>query len=156
MDVYANSKESAFGIYYHCLFLTLNMILLLNFVIAILSSTFASYEDKGLGLYYEAVIKKFANLKYDDQYGYIACGAPPSNIIVFVMFWVQVSFFNGSSPELRKKFNEVVCIMIYLPYGLIMTMIFTFLGIIITPIAYIYQILRIIGSLMFVTSWKHL
>lgn len=60
MSVYSASKEGAFAIYFHCLFLTLNMILLLNFVIAILSSTFASYEDKGLGLYYEAVIKKFS------------------------------------------------------------------------------------------------
>ena len=77
-----------FALFYHCLFLTINLILLLNFVIAILSSTFAAYEDKQLGLYYEVVIKQFAVMKYDDEYGYIAFGTPPLNVLVFLFFWL--------------------------------------------------------------------
>ena len=44
------------------------MSLLLNLVIAILPSTFAFYEDKKLGLYYEVQIGKFPIMEYDDKY----------------------------------------------------------------------------------------
>ena len=40
-------------------FLLFNSILILNFVIAILSSTYAFYEDKKLGLYYEVLVGQF-------------------------------------------------------------------------------------------------
>lgn len=53
--------------------LLVNMVLLLNLVIAILSTTYANYEDKKLGLYYEVLVAKFAVMQYDDNYGVVAC-----------------------------------------------------------------------------------
>lgn len=55
------------------LFLLVNLVLLLNYVIAILSSTYAAYEDKKLGLYYEVIVASFPAMEYDDRYGAIAC-----------------------------------------------------------------------------------
>jgi len=55
------------------LFLLINTVLFLNFVIAILSSTFAYYEDKRLGLYYEVLVAKFPQMDYDDRYGAVVC-----------------------------------------------------------------------------------
>ena len=55
------------------LFLIINLILFLNFVIAILSQTYTTYEDKRLGLYYEVVISKFSTYKYDPKYGFLVC-----------------------------------------------------------------------------------
>ena len=49
------------------------MVLFLNFVIAIMSSTFAYYETKQLGLYYEVLISNFPSMEYDSKYGAIAC-----------------------------------------------------------------------------------
>lgn len=54
-------------------FLSVNMVLLLNLIIAILSSTYALYEDKKKGLYYEVLVKKFATLEFDEMYGASAC-----------------------------------------------------------------------------------
>jgi len=83
---YKGGRLGIIGVYYHILFLTINLILLLNYVIAILSSTFAAFEDKSNGLYYEVVIKQFSRFLYDNEYGYIAAGTPPMNIVAFGFF----------------------------------------------------------------------
>ena len=49
------------------------MVLLLNLVIAILSSVYAYYEDKSQGLYYEVMVGKFSSLEFDDRFGAAAC-----------------------------------------------------------------------------------
>ena len=61
------------GMVYNCIFLLINMVLFLNFVIAILSSTFAYYENKQLGLYYEVIIALFPSMEYDEKYGAVVC-----------------------------------------------------------------------------------
>ena len=61
------------GKLYTTLFLLSNMVLLLNLVIAILSSTYTYYEDKKLGLYYEVLVGKFPSMEYDQNYGAVVC-----------------------------------------------------------------------------------
>ena len=61
------------GIFFNVVVLLVNLVLLLNLVIAILSSTYAYYEDKKLGLYYEVLVAKFSIMEYDDNYGVVAC-----------------------------------------------------------------------------------
>ena len=54
MDIYRGTDQNGvelenlflIGVLFHCTFLLVNMVLFLNFVIAILSSTFAYYETK--------------------------------------------------------------------------------------------------------------
>lgn len=62
-----------FGIIYTVLFLLVNLVLVLNLVIALLSSIFAYYEDKTLGLYYEVIVALFPSMEYDDKYGAVVC-----------------------------------------------------------------------------------
>jgi hypothetical protein len=54
-------------------FLIVNTVLFLNLVIAILSSTYALYEDKKLGLYYEVIVAQFPAMEFDDKFGFIPC-----------------------------------------------------------------------------------
>ena len=61
------------GVVFHCLFLLINMVLFLNFVIAILSSTFAFYDNKQLGLYYEVIVALFPAMEYDEKFGAVVC-----------------------------------------------------------------------------------
>lgn len=70
------------GEIFHSVFLLINMVLFLNFVIAIMSSTFAYYETKQLGLYYEVLISNFPAMEYDDRYGALACAQPPFNLMI--------------------------------------------------------------------------
>ena len=66
----------------------INMVLLLNFVIAILSNTFAVYESKKLGLYYEVIVGAFPTMEYDDNYGNIVCATPPFNLMIVPFSWI--------------------------------------------------------------------
>ena len=67
---------------YMTLFLLINTVLFLNFVIAILSSTFAYYEDKQVGLYYEVLVALFPAMEYDERYGAVVCAQPPFNLMI--------------------------------------------------------------------------
>ena len=59
VSVYCSETDSItcyLGRGFMVFFLLFNTVLILNFVIAILSSTYAFYEDKKLGLYYEVLV----------------------------------------------------------------------------------------------------
>ena len=71
-DVY-DEHLYGIGVIYQCIVLLVNMVLFLNFVIAILSATFAFYENKQLGLYYEVIVGLFPSMEYDDRYGAVVC-----------------------------------------------------------------------------------
>lgn len=115
-------------------------------MIAILSSTFAAYEDKQLGLYYEVVIKQFAMMKYDNEYGYIACGTPPLNVLVFFFFWTQ-PFLVKFKVLTRQEFNESICLILYLPYALVSTLVFIAISLASFPLAYLTSLGRLIRNL---------
>jgi len=97
-----------------------NNVLLLNFVIAILSSTFAIYEKKQLGLYYEVIIGSFPMLEFDEHFGSIVCASPPLNVIIVPFQWI--SFF--LKDEKLKKFNTALCHVIYFPFSIVFCLIF--------------------------------
>ena len=61
------------GKIYLFIFTSINVVLLLNLIIGILSSIYAYYEDKKVGLYYEVLLQKFATMEFDEKYGAIAC-----------------------------------------------------------------------------------
>lgn len=65
------------------IFLSINMVLLLNLIIAILSSTYAFFEDKKIGLYYEVLVSKFSVMEFDERYGAAACAQAPLNLMIF-------------------------------------------------------------------------
>lgn len=50
-----------------------NAVLLLNLIIAILSSTYAFFEDKKIGLYYEVLVSRFSVMEFDERFGSCAC-----------------------------------------------------------------------------------
>ena len=67
------STQKYMGMVFLVIFLLVNLVLLLNFVIALLSGTFSSYEDKQLGLFYEVIVAMFPVMEYDNRYGSIVC-----------------------------------------------------------------------------------
>ena len=68
-----DSQRCWIGKIFTFIFLSVNMVLLLNLIIAILSSTYAYYEDKKIGLYYEVLVGKFTSMDYDEAFGAAAC-----------------------------------------------------------------------------------
>ena len=123
------------------LFLLVNLVLLLNYVIAILSSTYAVYEDKKLGLYYEVIVGSFPTMEYDDRYGAIACAQPPFNMMLLPFQWITVF---PLSDEFLIKYNQFLCHALYILIACVITSIFTVLNIIYVPIAYVGHTITLI------------
>jgi hypothetical protein len=147
-SVYKGDKENGpgdtyaqLGKYYTVFILLANMVLFLNFVIAILSSTFAFYEDKKLGLYYEVIVALFPVMDFDEQYGAVVCAQPPFNLMILPFQWVTVF---PLSDEILTKYNEFLCHLLFFPIGLVITLCFMILDIFCLPFAYLVHCLSLI------------
>ena len=108
------------GVLYNMLFLMLNNVLLLNYVIAVLSSTFAKYETKQLGLYYEVIVASFPSMDYDERYGSVVCATPPLNVTIAPFQWITV-FLEG---DRLIKFNTFLCHLLYFPFSICLVILF--------------------------------
>jgi len=97
-----NPATCTLGKVYICVFLLVNLVLFLNFVIAILSSTYAHYEDKKLGLYYEVIVAQFPAMEFDDKFGFIPCAQPPLNLMIAPFELLTIFPF---SDEFLKSYN---------------------------------------------------
>ena len=133
-DIMDKDIECQLSVVFLMGFLLVNLVLLLNYVIAILSSTYAAYEDKKLGLYYEVIVGSFPAMEYDDRYGAIACAQPPFNMMLLPFQWITVF---PLSDEFLIKYNQFLCHALYLLIAVVITAIFTVLNTIYVPIAYV-------------------
>lgn len=138
MGIYDNLKLGRHvGVVYHLCVVILNMILLLNLVIAILSETYSSYSKLSLGLYYDGVIEAIPAYKYNKHYGGLICAAPPFNL--FVAPFLPVYMCIKKSKRL-KQFNQMLCKATYSPFGLILTVIFAAVNLAMMIPAYFYTL----------------
>jgi len=122
-------------------FLIVNTVLFLNLVIAILSSTYALYEDKKLGLYYEVIVAQFPAMEFDDKFGFIPCAQPPLNLMIAPFELLTIFPF---SDEFLKKYNTFLCHLIYLPVMVTVTTYFIIANVLWIPFAYLKQTLLLI------------
>jgi hypothetical protein len=132
------------GVVFQCLFLLVNMVLFLNFVIAILSSTFAYYDNKQLGLYYEVIVALFPGMEYDEKFGALVCAQPPLNLLIFPFQWIQLL---PLGENFLVWYNNFLCHIMYLPINLVLTMSFTVVNVIQMPFAYLIHTLALIKTL---------
>jgi hypothetical protein len=72
------------------IFNSLNVVLLLNLIIAIMGSIYGMFEDKQQGLYYDTLVEKFGSMQFDDRYGAAACAQAPLNIMIFPFQWILI------------------------------------------------------------------
>jgi hypothetical protein len=117
------------------IFNSANAVLLLNLIIAILSSTYAFFEDKKIGLYYEVLVGRFAVMEFDDRFGSCACAQAPLNLMTFPLQWV-VTLPNLSDGFLRG-YNEFLCYMLYFPLSVFFTGGFAVVAVTMAPITYL-------------------
>lgn len=119
-----------------------NMVLLLNLIIAILSSTYAFYEDKKIGLFYEVLVSKFNVMEFDERYGSCACAQPPMNLMIFPLQWVVI--FRCFSDNFLRMYNELLCHLLYLPLATIFTSAFLVVDLVSIPFAYVIVSLKLL------------
>jgi len=120
-----------------------NNVLLLNYVIAVLSSTFAKYETKQLGLYYEVIVATFPSMNYDERYGSVVCAVPPLNVLVAPFQWVMV-FLDG---DRLVTYNKWICHLLYLPINICLLVYFNIYNVLYIPICYVSHLIVLVKTL---------
>ena len=133
-----------FGEVYGFIFLLINLVLMLNFVIAILSNTFAKLQPKILGLHYEIIVSNIPKLEFDDRFGCIICSYIPMN---FLTAPLKLLFLLPMSDQKLIKLNSFICHIIYFPVSVVLTISFCVSATLFTPFAYINHIIRLIDTL---------
>jgi len=113
--------------------LMMNLVLLLNLIIAILSNTFMVFEPKSLSLYYDGVIDNISMYKYSKGFGALICGSPPFNILMlpflpFYMIWPHAKLL---------KFNKILMWYVYAPVLVASTMAFFAINTFLLPFGYL-------------------
>ena len=107
--------------WYTVIFLLINNVLLLNLVIALMSAVYTKYEEKMLGLYYEAIVALFPTMDYEKKYGAVVCASAPMNLMILPFWWITLFPLNE---EFLIKYNKFLCQLLYFPIALVMTMTF--------------------------------
>lgn len=145
-DIYGEplTELRIIGLVFNMIFLLINMVLLLNFVIAILSATFTKFEDKQLGLYYEVIVAMFPAMEYEERYGAVVCSQAPFNLLILPF---QIITFIPMSEESLKLFNLFLCHVLYLPIGVVVTICFAIMDLAIMPWAYIGHTFTLIKTI---------
>lgn len=110
----------------------MNLVLLLNLIIAILSNTFMIFEPKSLSLYYDGVIDNISMYKYSKGFGSLICGSPPFNILMLPF----LPFYMIYSQQKLLKINKALMWYVYAPVLVVSTMVFFAINTVLLPIGY--------------------
>ena len=80
-EVIGSAAKHWYAIIFHIVVLLVNMLLLLNLVIAIMSDTYRRYSDVRLGLFAQGIIEAIPSYKNDRRYGALISAFPPFNLL---------------------------------------------------------------------------
>ena len=139
------------GVCYQIIFICINLILMLNFVIAIMSSTYARYEGMKIGLYFNVLNQMFPSMEWDDCYGALIAVKPPlPTYILLLPAWPIYYMMSGGNvnKEYIKSFNNFLSYILYTPIAIIILIGFTVINIVLIPISYGYNIIRLFNKTM--------
>jgi uncharacterized integral membrane protein len=130
-DLSSTAKNQYIADAFLVLFIVLFNILLLNLLIAILSSTYAMLEGEKLVLYINEILKLRSTLEYDKQCSALVSSFPPYNIIALLF-----------SPFIMIKKEPVTLNLVlfhieYAPLLLILLIVFIAGNLVLIPFAYI-------------------
>ena len=110
-------------------FLIFTMIMLLNFLIAILLNIYSVLNDVKNGLYLRKVLYLRQRYNYDRYYSAILYATPPLNLVAF--FLMPVVIYCKS-----RKLNRILLICQYSLIGLFSIVLFFIVSLIMMPFAY--------------------
>jgi len=141
-----------FGVVFHMFFLIINLVLLLNLIIAILTSTYEQYAIRGLALYHDEIIESIPYYKSNKLYGSLISMFPPLNVVssLFLPFFMACKDDNKI-----EKLNNVLLHIGYAPLLIVFTIAFILLSVILLPLAFICAWLdKWISLLTIQKKWK--
>ena len=152
LSVYESKELSRSEVYsgefFHVAFLMLNLVIILNLIIAIITEEYANTINFKDGLFCNELLNNFAALEWDDHWGFLTVAIPPFNVFIpFVMPFALYAESQGK--DKLKAFNNKVCKWYYAPFSIVFGIIFFVINIICSPFAYILILKNIFTSLFY-------
>lgn len=129
------SLDDKTGEIFHLSSVIINMILMLNLVIAILSETYARLAPQRLGLFYDGLIASMPGYQFDKRFGILILIPPPMNVFIIIPTLVFLCFLNND--KMLRAFNKVFVHIGFTPFAILYTIIFVLLNAILIPFAYL-------------------
>ena len=120
------------------MYLFLNIVLLLNLLIAILSSTYGKLEDQGIGLYLRTIIELLPQWRTQTSKNALTFRVPLLNLLNLCCF---SCLLRGS-----KRLNYFLEILNFIPAFIILLTLFLLLDILSLPFAWFSTIVKTIRS----------
>ena len=139
VDNIGSETKHWYGILFHLFVLLVNMLLLLNLVIAIMSDTYTFYVNVRLGLFSQGIIEAVPSYQNDKRYGALISAFPPFNLITMLMLPIMLCIKDRKKLE---SFNMAVCKLVYVPVALFMALYFAIVNFLLIPFAYIKTIVH--------------
>ena len=128
-----------YGIFMHVAVLFLNMILLLNLLIAIMSDEYAALSNVRVGLYWGSVINEMPKYVYNKKYGSLT-------MFPFIYSWLSLIVMPFliciSDSSTVQKINHAAYIIVYAPISVIILLVFMCVNLILLPFAYIVTVVH--------------
>jgi len=114
--------------------LFVNMILIINLLIAIMSDTYSRMSNKRIGLYWSTVIKEMPKFRYHSTYGVLV-------MLPFVLSWIGflcIPFFCCLKSQSRlRQINDFSIKYVFSIYAVILLAIFMSVNLVLMPFAYL-------------------
>lgn len=119
-------------------YLLLNLVIVINLVVAILATTYSEYSEYTRGLYYDTLIQSLPINQYHKYYGCMV--TTPSILSVVMLVISPILWLLQCMPPLLKAVNKTICTIMYLPLGLISLLVFIEVSLVSLPFAWFYTI----------------
>lgn len=107
--------------------------------------TYNIYSNYENGLFYNELLNILAEYEYDNKFGFISCSYTP--IYIFFPILIPVfEYYDIFYEEDVKELNETICNLLYFPIFIIIISFFFFLNLILTPLVYFWQIIKMVNK----------
>ena len=123
-----------FGVYFVITFNFINVLILLNVVIALMADTYSLMSGVRKGLYNYSIVKTVPSYKLDNYYGGMVCLMYPFNLFTFILtpYWICVS-----DRKRLKAFNDRVYDVAYFFVTIIISAVFIAFNLVMLPFAFL-------------------
>jgi len=127
------SLGANFGQAFHLISVLLNLVLMLNMVIAILMETYSRMAPLRRGLYYDTLTAQLPAYEYDNRWGVLILVPPPLNL--FILPLVLIFWCLDINSDRVQVINEVFVKVAYFPVAIILTVVFMAANLLLIPLA---------------------
>ena len=135
------SSESEFyaiiGRIYLTIFLIINMLLLINLLIALFSDTYSQVQQKSHSLFRHEFLCEFPNYSNNKKYSALVSTFMPLDSILSPFFLTLILL---NSDKHKQKLNEIILRVEYVPVFLIILLAYTLVQMILLPFAYLVNL----------------